>query len=86
MMALLSFPLTFHPYDLIQENSSTFLADKIPNLLLQIIAFIRVMPVISLEAGIFVLIALIRISFHLLWPLQGWIILDLHKHLIKWNI
>ena len=62
------------------------LPDKIPNLLLQIIAFIRVMPVISLEAGIFVLIALIRISFHLLWPLQGWIILDLHKHLIKWNV
>ena len=61
------------------------LPDKILNLLLQVIAFIHVMLVISIEAVIFVLFALIRISLHLLWPLQGWVILDLHQYLIKWN-
>ena len=61
------------------------LPNKILNLLLQIIAFICVMPVISMEVAIFVLIVLIR-TLHLLWPLQGWVILDLHQHLIKWNI
>ena len=44
------------------------------------------MPVISMKAAILVLIVLIRISLHLLKPLQGWVILDLHKHLIKWNV
>ena len=63
-----------------------FLPDEILNLLLQVIAFVRVMPVISMEAAILILIALVGISLHLLWPLQGWVILDLHKDLIKWNV
>ena len=66
--------------------SQLSLLDKILYLLLLIIALIRVMPVISVKAAIFILIALVRISLHLLWPLQRWVILDLHKHLIKWNI
>ena len=44
------------------------------------------MPMISMEMAIFVFIALIKISLHLLWPLQGGVILDLHKYLIKWSI
>ena len=44
------------------------------------------MPMISMEAAILAFIALIGISLHLFWPFQGWIILDLHKHLIKWCI
>ena len=47
-----------------------FLLDEILNLLLQVIASIHVMPVISMEEAILVLIALIRISLHFLWPLQ----------------
>ena len=45
------------------------LPDEILNMLLQVIAFVRVMPMISMEAAILVLIALIRIFLHLLWPL-----------------
>ena len=44
------------------------------------------MAVIFMEAAILVLIVLIRILLHLLWPLKGWVILDLYKHLIKWNV
>ena len=69
-----------------KKISQLFLPDEILNLLLQVIAFVYVMPVISLEVAILVLIALIRISLHLLWALQGWVIFDLHKHLIKWNV
>ena len=66
--------------------SQLSLLDKILYLLLLVIVLIRVMPVISVKATIFILIALVRISLHLLWPLQRRVILDLHKHLIKWNI
>ena len=66
--------------------SQLSLFDEILNLLFQVITFVRVMPMIPMEATIFILIALIRISFHLLWPLQGRIILDLHEHLIEWGI
>ena len=69
-----------------KKISQLSLPNKVLNLLLQVIAFVLVMPVISMEAAIFVLIMLVRISLHLLWSLQGWILLDLHKHLIKWNI
>ena len=69
-----------------KKISQLSLPDEILNLLLQVITFIHAMPMISMEVTILVLITLARISFHLLWPLQGWIILDLHKHLIKWNI
>ena len=62
------------------------LLDEILNLLLQVIVFVCVMPVISMEGAVLVFIALVRISFHLLWPLQGWVVLDLYKHLIKRNI
>ena len=44
------------------------------------------MPMISMEATIFVLIALIGVSLHLLWPFQGWVVLDLHEYLIKQGI
>ena len=69
-----------------KKISQLSLPNEIFNLLLQVIALIHVMPVISMEAAILILIALVVISFHFFWPLQGWIILDLHKHLIKWNI
>ena len=59
------------------------LFDEILNLLFQVITFVRVMPMVPMEATIFILIALIGISFHLLWPLQGRIVLDLHEHLIE---
>ena len=41
------------------------------------------MPMISMEATILIPIVLVRISLHFLRPLQGWIILDLHKNLLK---
>ena len=66
--------------------SQLSLFDKILDLLFQVITFVRVMPIVPMEATIFVLIALIRISFHLLWPLQGRIVLDLHEHLVEWGI
>ena len=62
------------------------LSNEILDLLLQIITLARVMPMISMEATIFILIALIRIFFHHLCPLQGRIILDLYEHLIEWGI
>ena len=62
------------------------LSDEILNLLFQVITFVRVMPMVPMEATVFILIALIRISFHLLWPLQGKIVFDLHEHLIEWGI
>jgi len=42
------------------------LLDEILNLLLQVIAFVHVMSVVSMETAILVLITLIRISLHLL--------------------
>ena len=45
------------------------LSNEILDLLLQVITLVRVMPMISIEAIIFILIALIGISFHLLQPL-----------------
>ena len=44
------------------------------------------MPMISMEATILIPIVLVRISLHFLRPLQVWIILDLHKNLLKWYI
>ena len=68
------------------EMPQLSLSNEILNLLFQVITFICVMPMIPMEATIFILIALIRISFHLLWPLQGRIVLDLHEYLIKRGI
>ena len=65
------------------EMPQLFLFDKILYLLFQIIALVRVMPMISMKAAIFVFIVLMVISFHLFWPLQGEVILDFHKYLIK---
>ena len=59
------------------------LSNEILNLLFQVITLVRVMPMISMEVIVFILIVLVRISFHLLWSLQGRIIHDLHKHLIE---
>ena len=44
------------------------------------------MPMVSMEATILIPIALVGISLHFLWLLQGWIILDLHKNLLKQHI
>ena len=44
------------------------------------------MLMVSMEATILIPIALVGISFHFLQPLQGKIILDLHKDLLKWHI
>ena len=44
------------------------------------------MTMIPMEATILVPIALIGISLHFLRPLQGRIILDLHKDLLKWDV
>ena len=66
--------------------SQLSLSDEILNLLFQVVTFVYVMPMVSMEATIFILIALIKISFHLLWPLQGRIVIDLHEHLIEWSI
>ena len=65
------------------EMSQLSLSDKILYLLLQVITLIHVMAMIFMEATVPILIALVRIAFHLLWPLQGRIILDLHEHLIE---
>ena len=59
---------------------------EILNLLLQIIALVGVMPAVPVEAAILVLIALLKITLHFLWLLQGWVILDLHENLIKWRV
>ena len=59
------------------------LSNEILDLLLQVITLVHVMPMISMEATIFVLIALVGVFLHLLQPLQGRVILDLHKYLIK---
>ena len=44
------------------------------------------MTMILMEATILVPIALVGISTHFLQPLQGRIILDLHKDLLKWDV
>ena len=62
------------------------LPDKIFNLLLQIVAFVHVMPMVLVEAAIFIPITLVGISLHFLQPLQRRIVLDLHKNLFKWHV
>ena len=62
------------------------LPNEILNLLLQIVAFVRVMPMVPVEVAILVLIVLIGISLHFLQPLQGRVVLDLHKNLFKWHV
>ena len=57
------------------------LSYKIFNLLFQIVTFICVVPMVSMEAAILVPIALVGISPHFLQSLQGRIILDLHENL-----
>ena len=44
------------------------------------------MSVISVEVVILILIALVGISLHIFRPLQRLVILDFHKHLIKWSV
>ena len=64
-----------------KEISQFSLLDEIFNLLVQIIAFVRVMPMVPVEAAILVPIALVGISLYFLWPLQRRIVLDLYKNL-----
>ena len=68
------------------EMPQLSLSNEILNLLFQVITLVRVMPMIPMEAIVFILIALVRISFHFLWPIQGRIVLDLHEHLMEWGI
>ena len=69
-----------------KEISQFSLPNEILYLLLQTKTLVCVMAVIFMEAAILVFIVLIRIFLYLLWPLKGWVILDLYKHLIKWNV
>ena len=69
-----------------KEISQFSLLDEIFNLLVQIIAFVRVMPMVPVEAAILVPIALVGISLYFLWPLQRRIVLDLHKNLFKRHV
>ena len=62
------------------------LLDEIFYLLLQIKTLVHIMPMVSMEVAILVPIALIGISLHFSQPLQGRIILDLHKHLFKRHV
>ena len=62
------------------------LSYKIFNLLFQIVTFICVVPMVSMEAAILVPIALVGISPHFLQSLQGRIILDLHENLLKGHV
>ena len=52
-----------------QEIPRFPLSNEIFNLLLEVKTFISVMPVISMEATILILIVLIGVSLHFLWPL-----------------
>ena len=69
-----------------KEISQFSLSCKIFNLLFQIVTFVHVVPIVSMEAKILVPIALVRISLHFLWPFQGRIIVDLHKDLLEWHV
>ena len=62
------------------------LPDEILYLLLQIKTLVCVMSMISVQAEILVPIVLVGISFHFFRQLQGWVVLDLHKHLFKWHV
>ena len=69
-----------------KKISQLSLSYKIFNLLFQIVTFVRVVPMVSMEAAILVPIALVGISPHFLRPLQWRIILDLHKNLLKGHV
>ena len=69
-----------------KEISQFSLSDEIFYLLFQIKTLVRVMPMVSVEVVILVPIVFVGISLHFFRPLQGRIILDLHKHLFKWHV
>ena len=69
-----------------KETLQFSLPYKIFNLLFQIKTLVCIMSMVSMEATILTPIARIGISLHFLQPFQGWIILDLHKNLLKWYI
>ena len=73
-----------------KEISQLSLSYKIFNLLFQIVTFIRVVPMVSMEATILVPIALVGVSLHFLRSFQGRIIFDLHKDLleryVQWHV
>ena len=56
------------------------------NLLFQVVTLIYVMLVISVETIVLAFVSFAMISFHLLCPFQGLVVLDLHQHLDKWGI
>ena len=69
-----------------KENFQLSLSHKIFNLLFQIVTFICVVPMVSMEAAILVPITHVGISPHFLQSLQGMIILDLHENLLKGHV
>ena len=69
-----------------KEISQLSLSYNSFNLLFQIVTFVHVLPMVSMEAAILVPIALVEISLHFLRPLQGRIILDLHENLLKGHV
>ena len=69
-----------------REISQLSLSYKIFNLLFQIVTFVRVVPMVFMEATIHVPIALVGISFNFLRLLQGMIILNLHENLLKGHV
>ena len=69
-----------------KEVSQLPLPNEIFYLLLQIKTLIRIIPMVFVEATILIPVALIGISLHFFQPLQGRIILDLHKNLFKWHV
>ena len=69
-----------------REISQLSLSYEIFNLLFQIVTFVRVVPMVSIETTIHVPIALVGISFHFLRLLQGMIILNLHENLLKGHV
>ena len=83
------FYLPFQLLVLMSSSKEIFqlsLSYKIFNLLIQIVTFICVVPIVSMEATILVPIALVGISLHFLRPFQGRIILDLYKDLLKRHV
>ena len=52
----------------------------------QVVTLVCVMPMISVETTVLAFVPFAKISFHLLWPFQGRVILDLYQHLIKQGI
>ena len=85
MMALPTFPSTSHLYDLVQGSFSTSLAwwDLLSAALNH--SFVSCLWFLWKRQYLF-LLRLLGSPFIFFVPLQGRIILDLHKHLFQWHV